>query len=199
MYNEKCFNHPKDSESLGVKLISSDPHDIHMTGEIIDRIYKNGELVEERVGHNTVVNSFVKIVMALLRTGTTNTLGGYAGIQYWAVGSGASSWDSNMPNPDVNAYKLTTEIGRVPISPSEISYLNEDYTSSSTPTNILQITHTFAEGDCNGVWREFGLFGGNATSAVNSGIMINKRHHAVLTKTPEMTVERVMRFTLNLV
>ena len=28
--------------------------------------------------------------------------------------------------------------------------------------------------------------------------MINKRNHDVITKTNEMTVERVMRFTLNL-
>ena len=67
------------------------------------------------------------------------------------------------------------------------------------PTNILQIKHTFGVNDCNGTWREFGIFGGNATTTANSGLLINKRHHAVITKTDEMTIERTMRFTLSLV
>ena len=69
----------------------------------------------------------------------------------------------------------------------------------TTPSNILQVKRVFGEDECNGTWREFGIFGGNATSAANSGIMINKRHHGVITKTSDMTVERVMRFVLNLV
>ena len=85
------------------------------------------------------------------------------------------------------------------ISTSEIKFLTPEYEESSSPTNILQISHTFGPTDCNGVWREFGIFGGNATSAKDSGVMINKRHHAVITKTEEMTIERIMRFTLNLV
>ena len=82
---------------------------------------------------------------------------------------------------------------------NDISFLNANYRAVSTPTNILQIKHTFGSADCNGTWREFALFGGNASSAINSGIMINKRHHAIITKTSDMTVERTMRFTLNLV
>ena len=104
-----------------------------------------------------------------------------------------------MPNPDINSTKLTAELGRVAIEAGEIKFLNSDYNEVSTPTNILQISHTFGPSDCNGVWREFGIFGGNATTAKDSGIMINKRHHAVITKTEEMTIERIMRFTLNLV
>ena len=67
------------------------------------------------------------------------------------------------------------------------------------PSNILQIRRVFTEIECNGVWREFGIFGGNATETANSGIMINKRHHGVITKTNEMKVERIMRFVLSLV
>ena len=124
---------------------------------------------------------------------------GYTGIQYWAVGSGAPSWDTNMPTPELTATRLTSEIGRVPISADELAFLDQDYRVVSTPTNILQISHTFGADDCNGVWREFGIFGGNATAVLNSGIMVNKRHHSVITKTEEMTIERIMRFTLSLV
>ena len=172
---------------------SNDTYNFHMTGEITDRIFKNGVLIEERKGHNLVVSSFVNLVMFLLKRQT-----GYLGIQYWAVGSGASSWDTNTPTPELSATSLTAELGRVSISPSEIIFLDNDYNESATPTNIIQIRHVFGESDCNGTWREFGLFGGNATSAKNSGIMINKRHHEVLTKTADMTVERTMRFTLNM-
>lgn len=195
MYLEsKSVKRPKDEEVMALRMSSADPLNVHMTGESIDRIYRGGVLVEERVGHNLVVNSFLNLVMCLLKQQN-----GYSGLQYWAVGSGSASWDSQLPTPEIGASRLTTEIGRVPLSLSDFAFLNDDYEVVNFPTNILQISHIFTENDCNGVWREFGIFGGNATTTFNSGIMINKRHHAVLTKTTEMQVERIMRFTLNLV
>lgn len=182
-----------DTDNIALALASGDDHAIKMTGQITDRIFKNGVLVEERVGHNLVVNTALNLIMALLKRQS-----GYSGIQYWAVGSGASSWDSGLPSPTAGDTRLTAEIGRVAIDPSEIVFLNGNLQVSSTPTNIIQITHTFGVNDCNGKWREFGIFGGNATASANSGIMINKRNHEVITKTSEMTVERVMRFTLSL-
>ena len=195
MYLEsKSVKRPKDEEVMALRMSSADPLNVHMTGESIDRIYRGGVLVEERVGHNLVVNSFLNLVMCLLKQQN-----GYSGLQYWAVGSGSASWDSQLPTPEIGASRLTAEIGRVPLSLSDFAFLNDDYEVANFPTNILQISHIFTENDCNGVWREFGIFGGNATTTFNSGIMINKRHHSVLTKTTEMQVERIMRFTLNLV
>lgn len=183
-----------DNEKLAMRMIAGDCHNVHMTGQITDRIFKNGEFVEEIVGHNLVINSFLNLVMCLLKHQN-----GYSGIQYWAVGTGAESWDATMTSPSIDATRLTSELGRVAILPSEITFLDGAYNEVSTPTNIIQIKHTFGVNDCNGVWREFGIFGGNATADANSGIMINKRHHAVITKTEEMTIERTMRFTLSLV
>ena len=193
MFRETVTMDKHDNEVLAMKLQNGDLSGVKMTGEITDRIFKNGVLVDERHGHNLVVNSFLRLVMCLLKKQS-----GYTGIQYWAVGSGAASWDSNMPTPDINATQLTAELGRVAIPASEIVFLDSNYDETSTPTNIIQVKHVFGTADCNGVWREFGLFGGNATSNANSGILINKRHHAVITKTNEMTVERTMRFTLSL-
>lgn len=194
MFNDNTNFKQEDKEIMNLKTMSKDSHNVHMTGEIIDRIHYADGHVEERVGHNLVVNNFLNLVMSLLKQQS-----GYKGIQYWAVGRGASSWDSSIPSPEITATKLTAELGRVAISTSEIKFLTPEYEESPTPTNILQISHTFGPTDCNGVWREFGIFGGNATSAKDSGVMINKRHHAVITKTEEMTIERIMRFTLNLV
>lgn len=171
-----------------------EPVQVKMTGEITDKIYKNGVLVEERTGHNIIVNSFMKLVMAMLKGNM-----GYNGIQYWAVGSGQQSWDNSPIEPEINASRLTAEIGRVAIPSSEITFLDATGATSNTPTNIIQIKHTFGPNDCNGKWREFGLFGGNSASAPNSGVMINKKHHSVITKTAEMSIERTMKFTLSLV
>ena len=193
MMKENAKTMGVDTDNISLALASGDDHSIKMTGQITDRIFKNGVLVEERVGHNLVVNTALNLIMALLKRQS-----GYSGIQYWAVGSGASSWDSSLPTPSAGDTRLTAEIGRVAISPSEIVFLDSNLNVSSSPTNIIQITHTFGTGDCNGKWREFGIFGGNATATANSGLMINKRNHDVITKTNEMTVERVMRFTLNL-
>ena len=99
--------------------MSKDGHDVHMTGEIIDRIHYADGRVEERVGHNIVVNSFLPLVMSLLKQQS-----GYKGIQYWAVGSGASSWDRSLPSPDINATKLTAELGRVAITSGEIKFFD---------------------------------------------------------------------------
>lgn len=183
-----------DREDIVMKLSVGDPVDLKMTGQITDRIYKNGVLIEERVGHNLIVNSFLKLVMALCKNESE-----YSGIQYWAIGSGDDSWDDAIPAVEINATRLTSELGRVPISASEISFLNANGEVTTSPSNILQIKHTFGPNDCNGKWREFGIFGGNATVVANSGIMINKRHHSIITKTNEMSIERTMKFTLNLV
>jgi len=194
-YNDNCGMQPShDIDHMGLHMMAVDGHNVHMVGEITDRIYKNGVLVEERVGHNLIVNSFLKLAMVLLKGQP-----GFSGIGYWAVGSGASSWDTNLPDPEINATVLTAEIGRVKIQPSEITFLDANYNPSTDPTNILQIKHTFGINDCNGVWREFGIFGGQASATANTGLMINKKHHKIITKTSDMTIERTMRFTLNLV
>ena len=190
---ENCLINNEDFEKLGMKIPSTDGLKVHMTGYTKDTIYKNGVLVDVIEGHNLVVNSFLNLVMCLLKKQS-----GYTGIQYWAIGSGASSWDTELPSPELGATRLTNEIGRIVIPDSEVAFLDKEYNVVESPTNILQITHTFGASDCNGVWREFGIFGGNATENLNSGIMINKRHHKVITKTEDMTVERIMRFTLNL-
>ena len=194
MMRENVGMNQADSDTLSLKMKTGDLTGVHMTGHYVDRIFKNGELVEEIKGQNLVVNSFLNLVMCLLKQQTD-----YSGIQYWAIGKGSSTWDVNSNHPSLNDTGLTNEIGRVPISPNDIYFLNQNFDKVSTPTNIIQIEHTFGADECNGIWREFGIFGGNATEEANSGIMINKRHHPVITKTDEMTIERVMRFTLSLV
>ena len=191
MFGEGTIINRQDTERLSLSLQGKEPFGLKMKGECVDRIFKNGVLIEERVGHNLVVTSFLNLITYMLKNSS-------GGIGYWAVGSGVSSWDSNMPDPVSSATSLTNEIGRAAISPNDIVFLNVSGVSTESPTNILQVKHTFGTNECNGTWREFGIFGGNATATADSGIMMNKRHHAVLTKTSDMTVERVINFTLSL-
>lgn len=183
----------KDEELLNLLTHNKEALLFQMRGDHTDKIFKKGKLVDVIEGHNTVVTTFLNLVTCLLKNQS-----GYSGIQYWAVGSGATSWDTTLPAPAVSSTKLTAEIGRVALTSSNIKFLNSSFAEVSTPTNILQIKKTFSESMCNGVWREFGIFGGNATTTKDSGIMINKRNHGVITKTSELSIERTLRFTLTL-
>ena len=124
MFKDNTNFRQEDKENMSIQMLSEDGHNVHMTGQITDKIYKNGKLVQVIEGHNLVVNSFLKMVMTLCKGQA-----GYAGLQYWAVGSGATSWDTSMPDPEINASRLTAEIGRVPISASEITFLNAEFVS----------------------------------------------------------------------
>lgn len=194
-FNDKTATGAIDTDGMGIQTVGDDYLKVQMTGHITDRVFDlKGNLIEERVGHNLVVNSMVPLIMSLFKKQAN-----YSGLSYWAVGSGATAWDTTLPNPTMTEVKLTNEIGRVAITPAEMVYLTPTYEVSATPTNSIQISHTFGANDCNGIWREFGIFGGTANNTANSGVMVNKRHHKVITKTEEMVVERVMRFTITLV
>lgn len=173
--------------------MSKEATKLRVTGtNITDTIhYSDGRVEVIERDHNLVVDSILPLLMCLLKRDASST-----GIQYWAVGSGSSSWDSSMPNPNLTDTTLTAEIGRKAISPSNMKFVDTNLVESSTPTNTIEISVVFNAGECNGVWREFGLFGGNADSSANSGTMINKKHHALLTKTSEMVVERKLRLSI---
>ena len=160
---------------------------------VVDKItyVKTGKVEVIDRGHNLVVNKVLPLIMGMLK-------GSLSGIQYWAIGSGSSSWDSNPVSPTLSETKLTKEIVRKAVTASEMKYVDpKTYVESSSPTTCLQISTTYYENEGNGAWREFGLFGGNATSAKDSGFMIDKKHHAILTKTNEMVVERKIFLTIS--
>lgn len=163
----------------------------HIRGDYKDTIkYTNGT-VEVREGHNLIVEGIFKLITSLLAD-----KGGYSGLQYWAVGEGLSSWNSaSPPEPTEQDTQLVKEIGRKQLTASEITWVDESGNNSVTPTNRLKVRVTFGYNDCTGTWREFGLFGGNATATANSGIMINHKNHGVIVKTTEMEVEREIIFT----
>lgn len=161
-------------------------------GEYTDTIrYANGD-VEVIKGENLIVDGLLRLVTTLL-----GVKSGYTGLKYWAVGQGNSTWDSETPEPLTTDTELTNEIGRKVISASDMTWVNSGGSDSATPTNRLKVRVTFGANECVGTWREFGLFGGNATESRNSGIMINHKHHSIITKTNEMEIEREIIFTFS--
>lgn len=165
---------------------------LNVIGEYKDTIRYADGTVEVFEDHNLIVDGLYKIITSLL-----SAKGGYGGLQYWAIGSGNPSWDSELPDPTTNDTRLTQEIGRKQIQSSDFAWVDSLGEVQSTPTNRLRVRVTFTNSECVGSWREFGIFGGNATSTANSGIMMNHKHHALVTKTAEMEIEREIIFTFS--
>ena len=173
------------------------------SGYCFDRITNvvTGEVFEEGHEFNTIVDSISKLAAARFRGGTD-----FQGLQMWAIGSGASSWDARWdgnlpPTTDVSATRLVNEIGRMPLSiasqDSYMTFVDQNGVPTEALTNRLKVMRRFGRSEVNGEWREFALFGGNASEARGSGVMINHRIHPVMTKTPDMSVERFIIFTFN--
>ena len=166
----------------------------NITGEFKDTItYTDTGKVEIREGKNVIVDSIAKLITALLKAHA-----GYSAISYWAIGSGSAGWDiSNPPLASVSDVKLVNEFARKAIPTANIVWVDGSNVVSATPTNRLRVTLTFADTDAVGTWREFGLYGGTATTTKDSGILVNHKNHGVLVKTNQMIVERQIVFTFN--
>ena len=157
--------------------------------KVTDKItYPDGR-VEVRNYVNTVVDDCSRLIASLMKGQA-----GHKGITYWAVGSGAGTWDNaNPPEPTVGDTRLFNETFRKAINASDITFLDSSNNPTTSVTNKLQISVTFAEEEANGELREFGLYGGNATSNKDSGVMINRKTHGLIYKTSGMRLERTIR------
>lgn len=172
-------------------LIDEESRNGKFIGEVTDRLIdaKTGEVIEERVYNNLVVDKCSVLIAGLMK-------GALTGIQYFAVGSGSSSWNnSSLPSPATTDTQLLAETYRKAITANDIKFIDANNNESSTPTNRLQIKVTFNESEANGELRELAIFGGGATATKNSGYMLNRKIHALIYKTSGMKLERIIRFT----
>lgn len=148
-----------------------------------------GERVEIDQGANLIVQGFGILVGALLAREPN-----YDGIQYWAVGEGqGTSWDSLTPAQRAakSLYSLTdlySEISRVEVV---TVYLDANDIEVPGPTNKIEVRAVFGP-TVSGALREFGLFGGNATSTLGSGIMIDHKSHAAIHLNEDSALEQVL-------
>lgn len=194
MFSENTMINANTVENNGLKHSDGlEKMNRSIIGEYVDTIRHADGRVEIREAQNCIINDIGKLIACLFKGQS-----GYSRLGYWAVGQGLDNWDNVNP---VSAQPTDTgcvnEIGRKEIPIENIKFLDSSNRETTTVTNKLQITLTFTENDCNGVWREFAIFGGNATATRNSGIAINHKNHAILVKTSSMVVERQIRFTFN--
>ena len=112
-------------------------------------------------------------------------------INYIAQGSGNSSWDSSVPEPDPSQKRLVSELDRR--EPDEVVYLTANNTVSVNPTNKIRITKQYPKSDpLNGeTIREQGMFGGtNLSQGLNTGQLFNVFNHQKIEKTSDFILKR---------
>lgn len=155
--------------------------------EITDVIkYMDGK-EEIKKYQNTIMSDISKLITCLMKKES-----GYLGISYWAVGSGISDWDSNLPEPDVSTHQLVSEYYRKSIPSENIVFLDDNNEITESITNKIQITLDFLPDEANGELREMALFGGDASSTTNSGIMLNHKIHPLISKTTGTQLTRII-------
>ena len=157
--------------------------------KVIDTITHEDGTKEVREYYNTVVDDCSKLIACLIKGQA-----GYKGVSFWAVGAGLETWaDENPPNPDVADTKLLNEVFRKEVNKGDVLFLDKVDKPTTDVTNKIQISVTFAEGEANGALREFSLYGGNASKAKDSWLMINRKTHGLIYKTSGMILNRVIR------
>ena len=153
---------------------------VHAETELIDRIVdlKTGE-EEVRIDHNLIVIGFGLLVASLLKGDPTF---GFP-IQYWAVGEGEGDfWDdlSVEARQAKSIFSLTSLYNETFRVSTSIIFIDENADPVSPgPSNRIEVQSTFGP-DVIGPLREFGIFGGDASTTLDSGIMIDHKSHTVI-------------------
>lgn len=140
--------------------------------------YRLQEAATGRVLHDSgwmknVICDTNGLLLAALNKGQA----GYTGIAFLAVGRGDAAWDtSGVPEPSPLRTRLVDELARQAVT---IAFLDGANQPTAQLTNRLEVSAVFGDGQADGAHREFALFGGNATAAPDSGLMVNYRTQQV--------------------
>lgn len=144
-----------------------------------------GNVIDVISGRNQAQDLQSTLTAALFKPG--NILGG---IQYLALGSGDVSWDITAPTLDPTDTTLMVETHRIQIAPVDVVFLDPiTELPVAGPTAMLETTVHIGI-DVVGDLREFGLFGGDATTAADSGLMINWVSHPLISKIAAQIITR---------
>lgn len=138
---------------------------------------------------NLIVARALDLLAGLLTRGGGSPETSLRGILYWAVGEGDAAWDTNRPNASTQTTRLVREIYRKRLDPvRDISF--------NPATRTISLRVAFGPDQGAGTLREFGIFGGDATDARDSGYLINYKIHAPIDKTLPRVLERQLDFTI---
>ena len=197
-FNEK-FDRAREA-SFGSFRLSYEEEAKGLKGafHIVLRDAKTGKILEERKGHNIIVNSASILIARLLKDNNEPD----AGISYLAVGTGAVGWNlQNPPQPTASQTMLYSEIARKAFTTPDVIFIDPETGDPETgdpttiPTGVVDFTMTFAETEAVGPLVEMGLFGGDASDLRDSGTEVNYRTFPVLNKTNSMVMTITFRIT----
>lgn len=165
-------SHGGDGAAAAARAVADNDDGHYPATHYTDEYDRGDGWVLHTEGHNLIVNDCRKLLAALFAGAT-----GYAGVQYWAVGSGLATDSDSSPTPaSPTDTRLRTEIARVPVTVSYLDDLGQPMAGAGI-SRVVRVQATFPEGTGTGRNLEFGLFGGNATSTVNSGLLIDRVVH----------------------
>lgn len=174
-------------------IVREEEHLGGLKGKLFLKAWEGGNLVYSYESPNVIVNTASVLIARLLKDSSEPT----AGISYLAVGTGGTGWNlQNPPAPTVVQQTLESELFRKAIDAVNTSFV-DPVTGNHTlvATNIVDFSTTFSESEAVGPIVEMGLFGGDASAALNSGTMLNYRTFPVLNKTAAMTFSVIFRIT----
>ncbi len=174
---------------------NADEYGIPMLGYWKDTyVYSDGRRIETEWVKNQIQNTAPVFACALFRRAGENAFPGFGGVSHIGIGSGNVAWDITPPTQDENDTTLTAEFFRKVILESDMAFLDPTLPAGSPaivgPSRKLGITVTLLPAESNGSLREFGLFGGLATGALDSGIIMNWIVHSLITKDATLTIIR---------
>jgi len=183
----------KASHADSMLLNDSENKEVILTKEVIgeyfDQDTNTGEIIHDWK-KNLIVLDFGRLLAALCKEHA-----GMGGMKYWEVGAGDAAWDTNPVTPQVGDTQLLAPHTRIPVAIYFLDASNSRITDPNIVTNKIELEAMFAEGVATGALREFGVFGGNATTTLGSGIMCDRVIHPVINKPANMALLRKLRFT----
>lgn len=161
------------------------------SGHLTMILKEDGRLIKKYTQKNIIVNTASILIARLLKDPTEPD----GGITYLAVGSGNDNWDPfDPPAPTTSQTLLEDEFYRKSISTS--TFVDPQSGEPTTvATNVVDYATTFSESQAVGAIMELALFGGEATSTLNTGTMVNWRTFPVINKTNAMTLTIIFRIT----
>jgi len=140
--------------------------------------------------HNLIVASAWPLLAALLKNDP-----GVRGVLFCAFGEGDPIWDRAPPCLTPDTVWLRKEMGRTPVGSTDVKYIDGTGRSVPAATNRLEFSVTYrAPGVARDI-REFGLVGGDASTAANSGRMVNYAVHPVIRLAANQTLTRKIRLS----
>lgn len=148
----------------------------------------NGD--QELVLPNIIVKTASILLASLLKDPS-----GLSGIQYLAVGTGAPEWNPMSPPPATeDQTQMENEVVRKAFT--VCVFIDGEGAVSEVPTNVIDVTTTFEEGELAGVpLVEMGMVGGNATAEAYSGYLINYRTFKVINVPATARITFIWRFS----